>query len=207
VSSAGVQGGKQADRVLLGLYCGAVATQVIVLNGGSSSGKSAIARCLQEVLPQPWLTIGTDDFVDALPPAMQDSDGGIEIAQDGGVHVGQEFRDLESAWITGVVAMVNAGARVIVDEVFLGGAESQGRWLAALGGIDTLWVGVRCAPETAAQRETARGDRVRGMAVQQADLVHRGVTYDFEVDTTHNTALTCANMIAGRLRKGTERKP
>ena len=45
------------------------------------------------------------------------------------------------------------------------------------------------------------------MAAQQAELVHRGVTYDFEVDTTNNTALTCANMIADRLRKGTERKP
>lgn len=42
--------------------------QVIVLNGGSSSGKSSIARCLQELLPDPWLTLGADTLVDALPP-------------------------------------------------------------------------------------------------------------------------------------------
>ena len=36
--------------------------QVIVLNGGSSSGKSTIARRLQSVLPRPWLTFGTDDM-------------------------------------------------------------------------------------------------------------------------------------------------
>lgn len=185
----------------------AVTTKVIVLNGGSSSGKSAIARCLQAVLPQPWLTIGTDDFVDALPPAMQGSDDGIEFASDGGVQVGQEFRNLELAWIAGVVAMVGAGARVIVDEVFLGGAESQGRWLTALGDIDALWVGVRCDPATAARREAARGDRVQGMAAQQAELVHRGVIYDFEVDTTHTDAMTCADAIAGRLQNRTERKP
>ncbi len=35
------------------MYCGAVTTQGIVLNGGSSSGKSGIVRCLQEVLPDP----------------------------------------------------------------------------------------------------------------------------------------------------------
>ncbi len=185
----------------------AVTTKVIVLNGGSSSGKSSIARCLQEVLPQPWLTIGTDDFVDALPPAMQDSGGGIEITPDGGVHVGAEFRELELAWTAGIVAMVGAGARVIVDEVFLGGAASQGRWRDALGDIGTLWVGVRCDAATAARREAARGDRVQGMAAQQAELVHRGVAYDLEVDTAVEAALTCANTIAEYLRDGTERKP
>jgi chloramphenicol 3-O phosphotransferase len=45
-----------------------MATQVIVLNGGSSSGKTGIARCLQAILPQPWLRLGVDDLVDALPP-------------------------------------------------------------------------------------------------------------------------------------------
>jgi chloramphenicol 3-O phosphotransferase len=32
-----------------------VVTQVIVLNGGSSSGKTGIARCLQAILPRPWI--------------------------------------------------------------------------------------------------------------------------------------------------------
>jgi chloramphenicol 3-O-phosphotransferase len=37
-----------------------MATQLIVLNGGSSPGKSGIARCLQAVLPDPWLAFGVD---------------------------------------------------------------------------------------------------------------------------------------------------
>lgn len=40
-----------------------VTTQVIVLNGGSSSGKSGIARCLQAVLPDPWLAVGVDMLI------------------------------------------------------------------------------------------------------------------------------------------------
>ena len=52
---------------------GAVATQVIVLNGGSSSGKSGIARCLQAVLPDPWLAVGDDMLIQAMPASMQAS--------------------------------------------------------------------------------------------------------------------------------------
>ncbi|WP_218782060.1 chloramphenicol phosphotransferase CPT family protein, partial [Streptomyces caniscabiei] len=51
--------------------------------------------------------------------------------------------------------------------------------------LDVLWVGVRCAPDVAAA---------------QADLVHRGVHYDLEVDTTHTESLTCARTIATHLR-------
>jgi chloramphenicol 3-O phosphotransferase len=46
---------------------GDLATRVIVLNGGSSSGKSSIARVLLELLPGLWLTFGVDAFIDALP--------------------------------------------------------------------------------------------------------------------------------------------
>jgi chloramphenicol 3-O phosphotransferase len=172
---------------------------VIVLNGGSSSGKSGIARCLQELLCDPWLALGTDMLVDAMPAAMRASDNGIEFADDGQVSVGPEFRAVEAAWIEGVAAMARAGARVIVDEVFLGGPASQGRWRKALGELDVLWVGVRCDSSVAADREVARGDRVRGMAAAQAELVHRGVTYDLEVDTTHTESMACARTIAGRL--------
>jgi chloramphenicol 3-O phosphotransferase len=173
-----------------------VTTQVIVLNGGSSSGKTGIARCLQAVLPDPWLVLGVDVLIQAMPPAMQRSDGGIEFAADGGVTVGPEFRRLDAAWMAGVAAMVRAGAPVVVDDVFLGGAASQQRWRQALDGLRVQWVGVRCASAVAAGREIARGDRVPGMAASQAEVVHQGVTYDLEVDTTHTEPLACARTIA-----------
>ncbi|MFB6710847.1 MULTISPECIES: chloramphenicol phosphotransferase CPT [unclassified Streptomyces] len=172
---------------------------MIVLNGGSSSGKSGIARCLQAVLPEPWLAFGVDTLVDAMPASMRASDAGIEFAPDGEVIVGPEFRTLETAWIEGIAAMARAGARVIVDEVFLGGAESQRRWQKALDGVGVLWVGVRCESEVAAAREVARGDRVTGMAASQADVVHQGVFYDLEVDTTRTESMECARIIADRV--------
>ncbi|MFD9461593.1 chloramphenicol phosphotransferase CPT [Streptomyces sp. NPDC060027] len=174
-------------------------TQMIILNGGSSSGKSGIVRCLQAELPDPWLAFGCDSFVDSMPARMQGSDGGIDVAADGGVSVGAEFRALEVAWTEGIVAMARAGARVIIDDVFLGGTASQRRWRTALGGLGVLWVGVRCESSVAAGREVARGDRVQGMAALQAEVVHQGVFYDLEVDTTHTESLACARAIAARV--------
>ncbi|MET8686179.1 chloramphenicol phosphotransferase CPT [Streptomyces sp. NPDC004732] len=174
-------------------------TQVIVLNGGSSSGKSGIVRCLQSVLPGPWLAFGADTFVGALPASMQASDAGIEFAADGTVSVGPEFRALEAAWIEGVAAMARAGARIVVDEIFLGGAGSQHRWQQALGGLPVLWVGVRCDGEIAAAREIARGDRAVGMAASQAETVHRGMVYDVEIDTARTESMECARTIAAHV--------
>jgi chloramphenicol 3-O phosphotransferase len=172
---------------------------MIILNGGSSSGKTGIVRCLQAVLPDPWLAFGVDSFVDALPARLQASDAGLEVAADGRVSVGADFRALEEAWTEGIVAMARAGARIVVDDVFLGGAASQQRWQKALGDVPVLWVGVRCDSVVAAGREIARGDRVRGMAASQADAVHHGVIYDLEVDTSRTESLECALAIADRV--------
>ena len=175
--------------------------QVIVLNGGSSSGKSGIARCLQAVLPDPWLTLGTDTLVEAAPSSGPTSAAGIEFRPDGEVIVGPEFRALEAAWMTGIAAMAQAGAHIILDEVFLSGSASQQPWQNAFGPLPVLWVGVRCDRGVAAAREIARGDRVLGMAASQAGLVHEGMVYDLEVDTGQAEALECARIIAAHVER------
>jgi chloramphenicol 3-O phosphotransferase len=176
---------------------------VIVLNGGSSSGKTGIARCLQAILPGPWIRLGVDQFIETLPPSLLAADsGGIEFGTDGAVIVGPEFRAAEAAWMAGVAAMTRAGARIIFDDVFLEGAVSQARTASYLEGLEVLWAGVRCDAPVAAGRELARGDRVGGMAESQAERAHRGVVYDVEVDTTHTEALECARIIAARVVAG-----
>jgi chloramphenicol 3-O phosphotransferase len=59
-----------------------VKTQTIILNGGSSSGKSGIARCLQAILPDPWLTLGVGTLIQAMPASMQASDAGRRSPRD-----------------------------------------------------------------------------------------------------------------------------
>lgn len=173
--------------------------QVIVLNGGSSSGKSSMARCLQSLLPNPWLTLGVDDFLTAMPPAMLKSEDGIVFGADGQITVGPGLRALDAAWSEGVAAMARAGAGIILDVVLLQGAAGQIRWKNVFAGLEVLWVGVQCDPLVATAREAARGDRVPGMAALQARMVHQGVVYDMEVDTTCTSPEDCARIIVDRV--------
>jgi chloramphenicol 3-O phosphotransferase len=176
----------------LPLPFGSRATQVIVLRGSSSSGKTGIARCLKAILPQPWISIGVDDLINALPPSLVGSDSGIKIGQQGEITIGDSFREISAAWMAGVAAMARAGAHIIID----GGAAPQERVRAHLEGLTVLWVGVHCDPEILSGREIARGDRVIGMAGKQAGILHNGVVYDIEVDTSHSESLECARAIA-----------
>ena len=100
-------------------------TQVIVLNGGSSSGKSSIARALQDILPGVWLTFGTDTLAEALPGRGEDPRSGLVLEPDGTVTVKAEFRAIEEIWYRGLAVMASLGARLILDEVFLAGGAGQ----------------------------------------------------------------------------------
>lgn len=177
----------------------AVVVDVIVLNGASSSGKSSIARQLQLALPDSFLAFSVDTLVDALPPASETEQQGIVVADDGVVSVDQQFRRLEAGWYQGLAAIARNGVGVIIDEVFLGGARSQQRLESALSGLAVAWIGVRCDLQVAVAREAARCDRTPGMAESQATIVHQGVHYDLEVDTSASTAQARAAEIAGFL--------
>lgn len=177
--------------------------RVIVLNGASSSGKTLLGRALQNALPEAWLLFGIDDFVNALPPRLKSPEG-IDFAPDGSVQVGETFRKLERAWMTGLAATAQAGANLIIDDVLLSGAAGQERWKAALHDLPTTWIGVTCSPEAGEARESQRPDRVKGMHRQQAALVHQGVEYDLTVDTTQRSPEELAAEIRGFLPHGSK---
>ena len=90
-------------------------------------------------------------------------------------------------------------AEARVDDRAAEPGAAQDRWRTFVGDLDVLWVGVRCDSAVAEGREIARGDRVAGMAAKQADIVHQGVDYDVEVDTTHTESLACARAIASHV--------
>lgn len=175
------------------------ATPVIVLNGGSSSGKSSIARALQEVLPGCWLTFGVDAFIEALPGHGDGPGANIDYRPDGTISLGPAFRARERAWYQGLAAMARAGAPLILDEVFLDGAAGYAPLAVTLRGLTVTLVGVRCDPATAGAREAQRPDRISGMARDQADRVHAGMRYDIEVDTARATPQQSARLIAAHV--------
>jgi chloramphenicol 3-O phosphotransferase len=174
-----------------------VTIDVIVLNGGSSSGKTSLAPYIQQQLPGIWLVLGVDDLIRALSFGPSDTTAGhsLDFKPDGSISVSEKFRQAESAWRAGVAAMASRGIGVIVDDVFLDGRDSQAHLSEAIGTLTVVWVGVRCAAEVAASREAQRGDRMHGLALDQAIRVHEGVRYDMVVDTTMRKPEECARDI------------
>jgi chloramphenicol 3-O phosphotransferase len=173
-----------------------VAAGVILLNGTSSAGKTTVAQELQERFVadgECWIVLGIDDFLGKLHPAWHEvgehvgphaGDGFVvdPARAPGGVRVGPIGERLLAAYRAAVRAIAEAGINVVVDEVNIEERGAQ-RWGAALHGLDVLWVRIDAADAVKAERESARSDRLAGLAAAQRDRVHAGVQYDVTIDT------------------------
>jgi chloramphenicol 3-O phosphotransferase len=172
--------------------------RVVILNGGSSSGKTTLATAFRDqrsAVGDFWMLTGIDDALEKLPAEWRSvaSERGA-FAADGvrfetterglEVRVGVVGRQLFRAYQVGVGAAARAGVNVIVDDVAIDRTHADD-WFSALSGIDVAWVGIRCSAAVAEDRERLRRDsRYAGLARTQAGLVHRHTEYDFEIDTT-----------------------
>jgi chloramphenicol 3-O phosphotransferase len=174
-----------------------VSVDVIVLNGGSSAGKSSLAAELKERLDGRWLSLGIDDLIKALSYGPLDTSAGgtMTFLPGGAIEVEAEFQPTQVGWYAGLAAIARAGIGVIVDEVFLNGGNSQDELRKALVGLEVAWVGVRCDADVAEARERERGDRWLGLARDQAIRVHAGTAYDVVVDTTGRSVGECAQAV------------
>lgn len=183
--------------------------RIVVLNGTSSSGKTTLVKALQAILPGPWLEIGIDRLVFALPKHYLDQPLWSEVfryvrqddAPDGPfrIETGELGRRIVAGMHRTVAALAQAGLDVIVDHVLLEDAwleECRRLW----AGFDVLVVGVRCPLDVVLERERTRRDRTIGQAEAQFAVVHRGRTYDLEVDTSTSTPDQAARQIAEALR-------
>jgi chloramphenicol 3-O phosphotransferase len=83
---------------------------------------------------------------------------------------------------------------VIIDHVLL-----ESRWLDEMVALYVnfrVWfIGVQCPLEVVEARERDRKDRTLGQARAQFDVVHVEKRYDFEIDTSLNTVMECAEKI------------
>jgi chloramphenicol 3-O phosphotransferase len=188
----------------------AAPARVIVLNGTSSAGKSMLLRALQAHLPGPWLGVGIDTVVFALPRAYLDPPHWAEVfryvpAEPGSaapfrIQTGELGVRLVDGLHRMVASLAGAGLSVIVDHVLL-----EDAWLpdlrARLGDTPLFLVGVRCPLEVVVAREAARRDRTIGQAAAQFEVVHRAGGYDVEVDTSVLSPEAAAEVVAAALAR------
>ncbi len=146
--------------------------QVIFLNGTSSSGKTTLARALQEALPR-----GLSSSV--RRPICQSAAGGRSL-NDQAALAPVVHRLSSRASTPHAAAVALAGNNIIVDHVL-----QDTSWVAscvrAFRGIETLFIAVRCPLDELERRENERGDRIKGLARSQYDGIHSCGIYDLEL--------------------------
>lgn len=176
---------------------------IIFLNGCTSAGKSSIALALQELLLEPYLLTGIDDAFAMLPQRMHNHADGFFFDRNADdlirLNFGAFGRATLKAHQAAAAATARSGVNLILDEVVLN-RDLMESWHLTLRDLKVFWVGIHCDLAELERREIARGDRIRGQARGQFDIVHRHMQYDFEIDSTSRPAMDCAKQIAEALR-------
>lgn len=179
---------------------------IVLLNGTSSSGKSTLARALQELLGPRYFHLDLDlfqktwhpDFLvysDGENPAS--TEGLLAVFHDDTLHeirigpAGFRFMD---GMFRAVAGWASAGDNIIVEGAIYDPQVLRSA-VEALHRFPILFVGIRCPLEVAEQWEQIRGDRARGGARTFHDLVHAHAAYDLEVDTSLAPPGECAQII------------
>lgn len=161
-------------------------TQVIVLNGVSSVGKSSVAKAVQQIAKKPFLHVQMDDFLSMLPPRAIEHEDGLVFRR-----IDSKTIDVQSGYIVrralegmryAIAAMADRGNHMIVDDVFFDSEDTEYRQL--LEKFDFRLIGLFAPLDVVRNRELARGDREVGLAQGQFERVHKGRTYDLKVDTS-----------------------
>ena len=150
--------------------------KIILINGASSSGKSTLARAVQERAPVPFWHFSFDHLRDsnALP---------MKRIRNGDI----DWSSMRPAVFDGfhrcLPALAETGNNVIVDHII----ENE-QWLAdvlrLLVPFDVFFVGVHCSLPELERRERRRGNRRIGEARADFHANHRFAEYDLEIDST-----------------------
>src|SRR5215212_2310207 len=133
---------------------------IIFLNGVSSSGKTSIAKVLQQTLAEPYLHVQLDSFEAMLP----------ERYDQGGLFDWQViFPKALSGFHHSFAALATAGNNLIVDHVTVyreGWHSSLIECAYVLKPFRAYLISVHCPLNELQRREQARGDRSVGTAIR-----------------------------------------
>ena len=149
--------------------------KIIIINGPSSPGKSTLALALQKQFDIPFLRFSFDIFLEnnVLPMHIVRDDPSSWAAMRPSV-----FDGLHHC----VPALAAAGNNLIFDHII----ETE-NWLAdlvlLLTDFDVFFVGLHCSIEVLERREIQRGDRRRGEARADSEIVHSFGTYDLMLNS------------------------
>ena len=189
-------------------------SNIIFLNGCSSSGKTTLAIKLQQLLEDPYQHIALDQFRDGMPMRLRglNSPEGtpgsrglnvVPIEKNGELVTSIEFgdygEDVLSSMRRSIALFQNAGMNVIIDDLLFKSNYLED-YVKVLDCDHTWFIGVKCSLEIVKKREETRAGRFPGTATSHFEQVHEhGEEYDLEIDTSESSAREVAQKIIVRL--------
>jgi chloramphenicol 3-O phosphotransferase len=171
--------------------------KLIVLNGGSSAGKSSVALEFQELASECWMHLGIDMFWYAIPQSQLDLQQvrpeyytwDITVDADGlewlSVTPGPLLDRAMHARYLAIRIYLDEGMNVISDDL-IWTQDWLVDFLQIFDGYEVWMVGIHVSDEEGARRESERSGRVAGANRGSARAAHADLEYDFELDTTES---------------------
>ena len=191
--------------------------KLVLINGGSSAGKTSMALEFQEIIEEPYFLLGIDVYWFTMPqkeielervtPAFyswceEETASGLKYFR---ILPGHYLNEIMLARYRSMAAYLERGLNVIADEVFW-----SRDWLLeslrVLEPFECYYVGITCDDAELARREIQRGDRWCGWARGSQIYAHKDARYDLHIDSTAKTPLECAQEIKQLIESGTAPK-
>jgi chloramphenicol 3-O phosphotransferase len=163
---------------------------IIYLNGTSSSGKTTVAKLIQEELKGNFFYFSIDTLLYALPEKT------LKSIETGGDLVKElDWEGIFSSYFQCLKSLSENSQNVIGDcPIYL---EKQFESFAnSLELIDNLFiVGIDCPIDVLKSRELEREDRAIGLAEKQSESIHNFLHYNIKVDSSKQSPKEILMMI------------
>jgi chloramphenicol 3-O-phosphotransferase len=169
---------------------------LIVISGGSGTGKSTLCRALQEaLLPDVWLHFSVDSILYCLPQSI------LDCANQKNDWSSVDIQLICSSAYACVNVLLSSGHRVIFDSVVL--TEKRGHAMqSAFQEHHPILVGLTCSWEEIKKRTLQRGDRTLAEAEYGFRNAGNHLPHDYSFETTNITPEVIASHLVQRLRAG-----
>ena len=163
---------------------------VIYLNGVTSTGKTTLAKAIQEKADMNFYTFSHDTFQQMISHKFLSRD-----------YWGYLSEAIIQAYKTAKM-MSDNGINIIYDGMVLEVDELKPHYEQInkiFSDTPLIMVDVFCPLEICKQRNIERGDRGVNQSVEQSSIMSKNVKHDISVDTSLNSAEECAKIILDKL--------
>jgi adenylylsulfate kinase/chloramphenicol 3-O phosphotransferase len=160
--------------------------KIVYLNGVSSTGKTSIARVMQDTSDEFFYLIGSDILMNMVGEKHRLNN-----------YTKYEFEMFIDMYHFAKL-LSDMGKNVIIDCALFETSELSNHYkkmMNILGNNPLLTVNVVCPLEICRQRNLKRGDRMEFQSKEQDKIIDKTVTLDFTVYSDKNTSEECSKMI------------